>query len=77
MFGGSDMSNSSTSSILDQRLRQVNHLKDDMMKNANFSNGEDVFVYKKLSAESNIIYEMIKQEFELLHKTKKRILDSF
>ena len=66
-----------TFSYLKQRADRIGHLTDEMKENSNFVNPDDVWAYKDLSAESKAIKEIIKQEFNLEHSMKKRILDSF
>lgn len=66
-----------TLAYLQQRSARISHLQDEMKENSNFINPDDVWAYKDLSAESKSIKEIIKQEFNLEHSMKKRILDSF
>ena len=66
-----------TLSYLQQRSSHISNLKDELLENGNFANYDDVLTYKKLSTEGKTIKETIKQEFNLEHDMKKRVLDSF
>ncbi|VUD40258.1 hypothetical protein TDB9533_00041 [Thalassocella blandensis] len=68
---------SNTLNYLKQRADNVGFLKDEMKQHANFANPEDVWAFKDLSLQSKAVQEIIKQELNLDHDMKKRILDSF
>ncbi|TQV84068.1 hypothetical protein FKG94_05220 [Exilibacterium tricleocarpae] len=68
---------SSSFSYLQNRIRHLDHLKEDLKENGNFVNIDDVWAYKDLSTEGKAIKEVIKQDFNLDHNMKKRIIDSF
>lgn len=66
-----------TFSHLKQRSLQLGHLMDGIKAHGNFANEDDVLAFKKLKAEASVVSATMKQEFEVEHSMKKRILDSF
>lgn len=71
------MTINTTTKYLNSRHNQLDAVKKDLFENMNPANFDDMIAYKRMSTEVNVVRNIMKSEFELDHKTKKRILDSF
>ena len=71
------MSDHSTRNYLNTRYHQVENIQKELHKNMNHASGDDILAYKKLSVQKNYLQNVLKSEFQFVHNTKKKILDTF